>query len=427
MKIKEVEKITHLSSQTIRFYEDKKLLDVNRDQSGYRDYTTENVEQLLKIKLLRKCGLTIQEIIQLIQTEINIEDILYQKISEYEKKDLELSIQKELCLQVINAKGDYQSLYEDVDYFDSQEFNEYMNDVIEMSQISLARQILISIPLFGPILCSYMFLYTKEYQRLPISMIASVIATIVLTLSWRSFLKDYRFQKEKVWDGIKHFLGMLSLVIGLIGLCIGMMILCNLFQMKVYMQEGVYILSQSRIYSFLYIILSFEMMIILMSFLSKFLKHRDYQNYNFVLPFIKKHFLSFMLINVLLFYTAFVNVTTVSDQSIVKHSFFHPLGIRYDLSDVEKVETGFRENGFPFLYNQGDFYYQITMSDGVKIGFEDCQTTKQYEMDTYSEMVVLDQQIMRYHPQKVSDSKNSDDTMLDQIYIDRFLSIIENK
>lgn len=47
----------------------------------------------------------------------------------------------------------------------------------------------------------------EEYQRLLIGVIASVIARIVLTLSWKSFLKDYRSQ----------------------------MILCNLFQMKIYM------------------------------------------------------------------------------------------------------------------------------------------------------------------------------------------------
>lgn len=45
MKIKEVEELTHISSQTIRFYEDKGLLTISRDKSGYREYTQDDINQ----------------------------------------------------------------------------------------------------------------------------------------------------------------------------------------------------------------------------------------------------------------------------------------------------------------------------------------------------------------------------------------------
>lgn len=34
---------------------------------------------------------------------------------------------------------------------------------------------------------------------------------------------------------------------------------------------------------------------------------------------------------------------------------------------------------------------------------------------------------MQYHPQKISSTENSEYATLNQIYIDRFISIIENK
>lgn len=79
------------------------------------------------------------------------------------------------------------------------------------------------------------------------------------------------------------------------------------------------------------------------------------------------------------------------------------------------------------MHESGDFYYNVTMKDGQMISFEDCQTTKEFEENTYSELVALDQQIMQYRPIKISSVENSEYTMLDQVYIDRFISIVENK
>ena len=104
MKIKEVEEKTHLTKKTIRFYDDKGLLKIKRNQSGYRDYDEEDIQKLLEIKLYRKCGLSLQEIKDLFDDKIDIDKLLYNKISEYDKYDLELSNQKELCLEVIKSK-----------------------------------------------------------------------------------------------------------------------------------------------------------------------------------------------------------------------------------------------------------------------------------------------------------------------------------
>lgn len=427
MRIKEVEKLTHLSSQTIRFYEEKQLLNIGRDESGYRDYTMDDVNILLRIKLFRKCGLSIQEIVQIYNHEKSIEDILYRKISDYDKKNLELLNEKELCLQVIKANGNYQDIYEYLEVLDSNEYDEFVDEMIEYSHVSLARQIFMTIPLLGPILCTFMFLSMGQYHRLTIGVIVSIIATVFITLSWSRFLKNYRFEKENLLSGIKHFFGMFILLVIILMILFGVYIIMTMILKQIYMNEGVYILNQSRIYSFMYLLLGVEVVILFMSFIARFLKHRDYQNYNFVLPFVKRHFIFWILINVLCCYVSFFNVTTVNSQSIIHYSFFHPTGVVYQLSDIEKVETGFYKKGILFLHETGDFYYNVTMKDGQTISFEDCQTTKEFEENTYSELVALDQQIMQYRPIKISSVENSEYTMLDQVYIDRFISIIKNK
>ena len=53
MKIKEVEKLLQINSQTIRYYEKLGFLKPKRDENGYRNYTQEDVQILRKIHFLR--------------------------------------------------------------------------------------------------------------------------------------------------------------------------------------------------------------------------------------------------------------------------------------------------------------------------------------------------------------------------------------
>lgn len=63
MKIKEMSKKYQISEYTLRYYEKEGLLKgVERDNSGYRIYTKENIEQLENIQCLQKAGLTLKEI-----------------------------------------------------------------------------------------------------------------------------------------------------------------------------------------------------------------------------------------------------------------------------------------------------------------------------------------------------------------------------
>ena len=62
MNIKEIEERSGLTRANIRYYEKEGLLECERRDNGYRDYTQENLEQLKKIRLLRELGCSLEEI-----------------------------------------------------------------------------------------------------------------------------------------------------------------------------------------------------------------------------------------------------------------------------------------------------------------------------------------------------------------------------
>ena len=63
MTIKDAEKLTGLTAKSIRLYESKGLITVDRnEENDYRNYTEENINQLKRIKVYRYFDFSIDEI-----------------------------------------------------------------------------------------------------------------------------------------------------------------------------------------------------------------------------------------------------------------------------------------------------------------------------------------------------------------------------
>ena len=63
MKINEVEALVGITRKNIRFYESEGLLTPRRNsENGYRDYGDAEVQTLLRIKLMRKLGVPLEEL-----------------------------------------------------------------------------------------------------------------------------------------------------------------------------------------------------------------------------------------------------------------------------------------------------------------------------------------------------------------------------
>ena len=62
MRINDVEKITGLTGKAIRLYESKGLINISRDENGYRNFSAKDVEILKDVKLYRSIGISISDI-----------------------------------------------------------------------------------------------------------------------------------------------------------------------------------------------------------------------------------------------------------------------------------------------------------------------------------------------------------------------------
>lgn len=426
MKIKEVEQKTKLSAKAIRFYEEKGLLRIKRDDHDYREYDDHDVEVLLTVKLFRKCGLSIYDIYSILNDGVEVESVMYDNISKLNKECLDKEDIKSLCLDVIKAKGDYKRLFEYIETIESEEYISLMNSLEEPPR-SLAVQLIQTIMLIAPILWFFLYYSLKKYELLLPVFCISIVATVILTLSWRSFLRSYKFNKETIVQGLSHTFRILLLGIVFVVVIVFAFVGISYIQYALFVKDDVYMFSQSGIsfiFSMFVLISLFE---VVLGLYGKYFNFKAYEGYIEVLEWIKNHIIIFLVILILSLYLSIVNVTTVSPNKIIHHSFMNPFGTVYSYDDIEKVECGFLGNSFFSFREKGDFFYEVTMKDGKLLKFNDTQTIEEYEDDTYSELVVFDNEIMSRNVIKISNEENSEYALLDQIYIDRFKSIINNK
>ena len=112
MKINEVEALVGITKKNIRFYETEGLLAPHRNsENGYRDYGEAEVEVLRRIKLMRKLGVPLEDIRQMLDGVHTVGDGMRRHLVtlERERENLEQSIR--LC----SALTDRQERLEDLD------------------------------------------------------------------------------------------------------------------------------------------------------------------------------------------------------------------------------------------------------------------------------------------------------------------------
>lgn len=101
MKIKEVEELTGITKQNIRYYEKKGLLNPDRNQENdYREYSMEDVERLKIIKLFRKLDMPIEEIKKLLCQDIDLQQAIAQQKEILEKEKERLSDALSFCNKI---------------------------------------------------------------------------------------------------------------------------------------------------------------------------------------------------------------------------------------------------------------------------------------------------------------------------------------
>ncbi len=110
MKIKFVEELVGITGKNIRFYEAQGLIHPRRAENGYREYEQEDVHRLMQIKLLRKLGVSIEEIRRLFDGKISLSDCLDRHQSELEHQKETLSQMEAVSEQIITSRLSLENL-----------------------------------------------------------------------------------------------------------------------------------------------------------------------------------------------------------------------------------------------------------------------------------------------------------------------------
>ena len=100
MTIREIEDATGLPRANVRYYESLGLIRPARAANGYRDYRQEDLDTLLKIKLLRQLDCSLEDIQALEQGTRSLEQVLSEVDTALEKKASETQHALELCRQL---------------------------------------------------------------------------------------------------------------------------------------------------------------------------------------------------------------------------------------------------------------------------------------------------------------------------------------
>ena len=110
MTIKELEERTGMTRANIRYYEQEGLLVPARKENGYRSYSEEDCEDLLKIKLLRQLQFSLQEIRALQDGTLSLTQAMEGRSALLERESSELLSARDVCRTIEREVPDYAAL-----------------------------------------------------------------------------------------------------------------------------------------------------------------------------------------------------------------------------------------------------------------------------------------------------------------------------
>lgn len=106
MKINEVEQLLGTSKANIRFYEKQGLLRPERTENRYRDYSQADVERLKTVIVLRKLGISVQNIGDILQGKMALQDAIRENITALETQIEQLEGALNLSRQIAREEAE---------------------------------------------------------------------------------------------------------------------------------------------------------------------------------------------------------------------------------------------------------------------------------------------------------------------------------
>lgn len=91
MQIKEIEKITGITTHNIRYYEKEHLISPTRNpMNGYREYSQDDIERLNTIKMLRMLHVPVKSIREYFEEKTSLKQILTENFQNLQKEEQDI-------------------------------------------------------------------------------------------------------------------------------------------------------------------------------------------------------------------------------------------------------------------------------------------------------------------------------------------------
>ena len=97
MHIKDVEQRTGLSRANIRYYEQEGLVHPARRKNGYRDYSPDDLETLLRVRLLRRLDVPIEDIRAMQAGKLSLSEALSQRLAALRRREEQARADQSVC------------------------------------------------------------------------------------------------------------------------------------------------------------------------------------------------------------------------------------------------------------------------------------------------------------------------------------------
>lgn len=143
MNINELERLTGITKQNIRFYEKKELLHPMRNsENNYREYSEEDLNTLKKIKLLRKLDVSLEDIHKVLSEEMTLHTVLEQHLNELETRQQRLKACIDVCRDLLETDTESLDLDGTFDKMDQIERNggKFMSIIEDYKRYSAAQR-----------------------------------------------------------------------------------------------------------------------------------------------------------------------------------------------------------------------------------------------------------------------------------------------
>ena len=269
----------------------------------------------------------------------------------------------------------------------------------------------------GPIIWLFINISNKDYEKITLNVVFIILTSTIVLFNLKNYLKVYKTRNNIFLEILKHivsFIFFILLIVVMVIAFLGFYLVISLIQKYLFIKgEYIFYLIKAP-YSYMTFLIIFIGGIIIAEKVSKVKK-------GFTLL---DKFFAVLLIPYI--YILITSVVVVTDDIIYDYSFYNLKGNKYSFSDVEYVNTGFKNSG----RNKGEFYYNVQFNNGKKLNLSfpsACQLSEKYEHDTWQEYVDIDKYIMEAGAKKESSEIGVEYVKMDKVYVDKLLKVIRNK